>query len=69
MHRAAPAGGVVHQGTVPHDEAPLPSGGSGTTINGNDNNDGLTNAGSSTYRPDLTPEGIAFYAPSGRFAK
>ncbi len=29
---------------------------------------GLTTAGSSTYRPDLTPEGIAFYAPSGSFA-
>ena len=28
---------------------------------------GLTTAGLSTYRPDLTPEGVAFYAPSGSF--
>ena len=28
---------------------------------------GLTTAGSSAYRPDLTSEGIAFYAPAGRF--
>ena len=29
---------------------------------------GLKTAGSSTYRPDLTPEGIAFYAPTGSFS-
>ena len=29
---------------------------------------GLTTAGSSTYRPDLAPEGIAFYAPTGSFS-
>jgi hypothetical protein len=28
---------------------------------------GLTTPGSSTYRSDLTPEGAAFYAPSGTF--
>ncbi len=28
---------------------------------------GLTTPGSSTYRADLTPEGIAFYAPSGTY--
>ena len=28
---------------------------------------GLTTPGSSTYRPDLTSEGIAFYAPTGTF--